>query len=76
MYQWLRRQLGIFLLGFVVAFVIYVWREIGGDDLLVGVIIGAASGVVLTLLLLLLERRFPEQIPGGDDAKAPPAPRP
>jgi hypothetical protein len=63
MYQFLRKQLGIFLAGFVVAFIIYLFWKLDGDELLIGVLIGIGAGAVLTLGLAFLERRFPESKP-------------
>jgi xanthine/uracil permease len=63
MYQFLRKQLGIFLAGFVVAFIIYLFWKLDGNELLIGVLIGIAAGLALTIALSVLERRFPESKP-------------
>jgi hypothetical protein len=66
MRRFVRKQLTIFLVGFVVAFIIYLFVRFNVDQVVLGVVIGAGAGLALNVTLYLLERRFPEQIPGGD----------
>lgn len=66
MYAFLRKQLAIFLAGFVIAFIVYLFWKLTGEELLVGVLIGIGGGAVLTIGLYLLERQFPEQVPGSN----------
>jgi hypothetical protein len=66
MYHFLRKQLTIFLLGFVVAFVVYLFVQFDVNKVVLGLVISAAVGVILVIALYFLERQFPEQIPGGD----------
>jgi cell division protein FtsW (lipid II flippase) len=60
MWSFFRRQLNYFLIGFIIAFVIYLFIRYDADDILLGVVIGAVAGVALSIGLYLLERRFPE----------------
>ncbi len=61
MWTALRRYTNYFLIGFVVAFVIYLFIRYDADEILVGMIIGAGVGIVLCLVIFILERRFPER---------------
>jgi hypothetical protein len=63
----LRRQSGIFFLGFGIAALLYLVFRYGMDDLLAGIAIGAAGGVIALAGGAYLDRRFP------DDKPAPPA---
>jgi hypothetical protein len=60
MWTTLRRATLYFLVGFVIAFVIYLFIRFDANLVLVGIAIGAAAGVVVAAILLLLEHRFPE----------------
>ncbi|KAA0240378.1 hypothetical protein EDM76_02105 [bacterium] len=66
MWTFLRRQF-LFLVGFVIAFVIYLFIKIGANDVLWGLGVGAIGGLVVSLAFFFLERKFPES--GG----SPPA---
>ena len=61
MWSFLRRQGGYFLVGFVIAFVIYLMFKLDRNELITGLVIGAAAGIVLSGALFWLERRFPEK---------------
>lgn len=61
MWNFLRRQLLYFLVGFVITFVVYLFVRFDADRVLLGVAIGAIGGIVLAFILFLLERRFPDQ---------------
>jgi VanZ family protein len=50
-----------FLLGFTVAFVIYLFIRFNADQVLVGMALGSAVGVLVAALLLWLEYRYPDQ---------------
>jgi hypothetical protein len=67
MYQFLRKQVAIFLAGFLIAFIVYLFWKLTSEELLIGVLIGGGGGLVLTVGLYLLERQFPEQIPGSNE---------
>jgi uncharacterized membrane protein len=61
MWTALRRYTNFFLIGFVVAFVVYLFVRYDADQILLGIVIGIAAGIVLCLLIFFLERRFPER---------------
>ncbi|MCC7364735.1 MAG: hypothetical protein IT303_10210 [Dehalococcoidia bacterium] len=61
MWSFFRRQLNYFLIGFVVAFVIYLFIRYSADGVLLGVVIGAVSGLALSTGIFMLERRFPDK---------------
>ncbi|MCC6383230.1 MAG: hypothetical protein IT304_12045 [Dehalococcoidia bacterium] len=63
MWTAIRRFFHFFTIGFIVAFVIYLFVRWDVDKVIVGVVIGAAGGVVLGIAIFLLERRFPEKTP-------------
>ncbi len=56
--RFFRRQLTYFLIGFVIAFVIYLFVRFNADQIILGVVIGAGAGVGLCVGIALLERRF------------------
>lgn len=60
MWQFLRRQLNYFLIGFIISFVIYLFARYDADQIFLGVVIGVVCGFALTLIIFFLERRFPE----------------
>ncbi len=60
MYAFLRKELTVFLIGFVIAFVIYLFVRFDPNKVLVGVGVSAAAGVALMIALALLERQFPD----------------
>jgi mannose/fructose/N-acetylgalactosamine-specific phosphotransferase system component IIC len=57
----LRRYTNYFLVGFVVAFLIYLFVRYDADEIIVGIVISACVGILLCLVIFILERRFPEQ---------------
>lgn len=61
--KFLRRQLTLFLVGFVVAFVIYLFVRFDADKILLGVVIGFVAGIALCIALIVLQRRFPDETP-------------
>jgi len=63
MWTVLRRQLNYFFIGFIIAFVIYLFVRYDADDILLGVLIGAIAGLGVSAALYYLERRFPENRP-------------
>ena len=67
MWHYLRRMLSVFLIGFVIAFVLYLFVRFDADDVIVGMVIGAAAGLVLSIAVAFLERRFPDDTPAADD---------
>lgn len=62
-YVWtfLRKQLLTVLIGFVIAFVIYLFIRFDTVKVLQGLAIGLAAGIALAIVLFFLERRFPER---------------
>lgn len=56
--RFFRRQLTYFLGGFVAAFVLYLFIRFSADAVLLGMVIGAASGVATCIIIAYLERRF------------------
>ena len=55
------RQVALyFLLGFTVAFVIYLFLRFNADQVLLGMAIGAAAGLVTAAGLMWLEHQFPD----------------
>jgi len=67
MWTALRRFWQYFLIGFIVTFLIYLFVRYDADEIILGVFIAVAGGVVLAAVIFLLERRFPER----DDLNAP-----
>ncbi len=63
MRRFFRRQLTYFLVGFVVAFIIYLFVRFNADAVFLGLVIGAASGLATCVAIYLLERRFPDDRP-------------
>ncbi len=61
MWAALRRFWRFFLLGFVVVFVVYLYFRLDQGELVVGLLLGAAGGLALSIGLFALERRFPER---------------
>jgi ABC-type nitrate/sulfonate/bicarbonate transport system permease component len=61
MWSFLRRQFLYFLIGFVVAFIIYIFARFDSDKVLLGILISALVGLVLSGFLFYLERRFPDK---------------
>lgn len=65
MWNFLRRQSLYFLVGFIVAFVVYLFIKIGANDVLWGIAVGAAGGIVVSIAFFYLERKFPDNGGGG-----------
>lgn len=65
MYAFLRKQLTVFLVGFIVAFVVYLFVRFDPDKVLLGVVISAVVGVVANVGVAMLERQFPDRGDGG-----------
>lgn len=63
MWTVLRRFWHFFTIGFIVAFVIYLFVRWDADKVIVGVLISAGVGVALAIAIFMLERRWPEQTP-------------
>lgn len=61
MRKFLRRQLTYFLIGFVVAFIIYLFVRYDADDIVLGVVISAFAGITTCAALIYLDRKFPDQ---------------
>lgn len=61
MNTFLRRQLLYFLVGFLIAFIIYLFVRFDPDEVLLGVVISAVVGVVVSGVFVFLHRRFPDQ---------------
>ena len=68
MWAFFRRQALYFLVGFVIAFVIYLFIRFDTDAVLLGIGIAAVAGVALSVFLWWLEGRFEEQ-PGQQQPK-------
>lgn len=60
MWGFFRRSTLYFLIGFIVAFVIFLFFKLSNGELMAGLAIGAVSGVVVTIAIFVLERRFPD----------------
>lgn len=58
MWAFFRRQGLYFLVGFVVAFLIYLFVRFDADAIVLGILISAGAGVGLSMFLWWLERRF------------------
>ncbi len=69
MRKFFRKQLTYFLIGFVIAFVIYLFVRYNADAILLGVVIGAGGGLGVCAVMAYLSRRFPDD----DPPKVPPA---
>jgi len=50
-----------FLVGFTIAFLVYLFIRFDPGQVLVGMGIGSAAGVALAALLLWLEHRYPDR---------------
>jgi cell division protein FtsW (lipid II flippase) len=68
--KFFRRQLTYFLVGFVIAFMIYLFVRFDADAIILGVIIGAAAGVALCIGIALLERRFEKEPAVGERTRS------
>ena len=49
-----------FSIGFIIAFVAYLFVRWDADKVITGVAIAAAVGVALAIVIFFLQRRFPE----------------
>lgn len=63
MWAFLRRQALYFLVGFVVAFVIYLFARFEADEIFLGIAIASGVGFALSVFLWWLERRFDDRGP-------------
>jgi hypothetical protein len=63
MWAFFRRQALYFFVGFVVAFVIYLFIRFDADDVLLGIGIAAVAGIAVSAFLGWLETRFDESPP-------------
>lgn len=54
----LRRYLNAFLIGFIVTAVVYLFVRFDADAVFLGIIIGAAGGVVALAGYIYLDRKF------------------
>lgn len=63
MWAFFRRQGLYFLIGFVVAFVIYLFARFDADAIVLGIVIASGAGVALSVFLWWLERRFERRGP-------------
>ncbi len=61
MWHFLRRRLLWFLIGFVIAFLVFLFVKYPNDEVLMGMTIAAVSGLGFSILIFLLEKRFPDQ---------------
>ncbi len=68
MYAFLRKQLTVFLVGFVVAFVVYLFVRFDADKVLLGVVISAVVGIAFNFGIVMLERQFPDKGDGSPPA--------
>ncbi len=64
MWNFLRRQLTYFLIGFVITFVIYLFVRFSADAILLGIVIGLGGGAAVMVGLFWLERQFPAEDKG------------
>ena len=58
MQRFFRRQLTIFLVGFVISFVIFLFIRFNADAVFLGMAIGAGVGVATCFLVAFLNRKF------------------
>ncbi len=65
MWSTLRRLWHFFLAGFVATFVVYLFIRFDANKVLLGIIIGAAGGLVISVIIFALERRFPARNSGA-----------
>ena len=63
MWHRLRQALFYFLMGFTTAFVVYMFIRFDAGQVLFGLAISAAIGLVVSIAIMVLERRFPEEVP-------------
>ncbi|MFQ5381417.1 MAG: hypothetical protein ACE5EF_07330 [Dehalococcoidia bacterium] len=65
MWNFLRRQLTYFLIGFVITFVVYLFVRFSADAILLGIVIGLVGGAAVMVGLFWLERQFPAEDKGA-----------
>ena len=63
MWRRIRQALLYFLMGFTIAFLIYLFIRFDAAQIMFGVAIGTVVGVITAGGLLLLEHRFPDEVP-------------
>lgn len=61
MWTFFRRQLNYFLIGFIIAFTVYLFVRFDADAIVLGILIGALGGAALSAGLFYAERRFPDR---------------
>ena len=61
MWAFLGRQLRIFGIGFLIAFVVTLFVLVDKSDFFISLGAGGTGGILLAIVIHLLERRFPEQ---------------
>jgi cell division protein FtsW (lipid II flippase) len=71
MWSFLRRRLLWFLIGFVIAFLVYLFIRYNVDQIVLGMVIAAGGGLGLTVVIFYLERRFPDKkdLPAAPEVK-------
>lgn len=63
MWAFVRRLALYFLVGFLIAFMVYLFIRFETDAVLLGVAISAGAGIALAAILWWLERRYDDQHP-------------
>lgn len=69
MWSFLRHQAIYFLIGFVLTSAIYLKFKLDWNEVVVGLAVGAAGGLVLAVGLFWLERRFPDRRDGVESTE-------
>ena len=60
MWHRIRQASLYFLIGFTIAFVIYLFVRFDANEVLIGMAIGAGAGVIVAAVLIWLEHRYPD----------------
>jgi len=63
MWAFFRRQALYFLVGFVVAFIVYLFVRFNADAVVLGIFISVGAGVATSIFLWWLERQFNKKPP-------------
>jgi multisubunit Na+/H+ antiporter MnhE subunit len=61
MWRTIRQAALYFLVGFTIAFLVYLFIRFDPGRVLVGMAIGSAAGLALAAVLLWLEHRYPDR---------------
>lgn len=72
MMHFIRRRLLWFLIGFVAAFLVYLFIKFDANEIFEGLSIAVAVGFGVSVLVFFLERRFPDKtapVTGGPQQK-------